>query len=263
MAWDLGSNLDQEAERALITDAFGAGRAANLFPAYPLEDYAPIVGRGTVVDKKFDPTARRSSARPLPDPEALTQPAGARRSPDRGQPDEGRPGPAAPDRRGWRVRPAPTPGWCPGPARRAAGRCCPTTLTWPPRSRRSSPRSGCTAAPSRDACPYDVAGFSLAVGAGRGDRAQRLHRLGPDHQLSRCAGPLSRGGRRQPGPGRATRSSRCRRRPSRSRWRGRSSRGRITIRSSRHGPLLSDVSQQLQRVAATEAPPAGPATRWL
>ena len=32
----------------------------------------------------------------------------------------------------------------------------------------------------------------------------------------------------------------------------------ITIRSSRHGPLLSDVSQQLQRVAATQATPAGP-----
>ncbi len=37
MAWDLGSNSDQEAERALVTAAFGAGRAASLFPAYPLE----------------------------------------------------------------------------------------------------------------------------------------------------------------------------------------------------------------------------------
>ena len=78
MAWDLASNSNQEAERALITDAFGPGRAANLFPAYPLEGFAPIVGRGTVVDKKFDPTARRSSARPLPDPAEPNQPAGAR-----------------------------------------------------------------------------------------------------------------------------------------------------------------------------------------
>src|SRR5918998_6428286 len=45
MAWDLSSNFEQEAERALITATFGAGRAASLFPDYPLdEDYDPIVG---------------------------------------------------------------------------------------------------------------------------------------------------------------------------------------------------------------------------
>ena len=68
MAWDLGSNLTQETDRAIITGKVGAGRAANLFPRYPLEDdFAPIVRRGDVVGKAFDPTASRSSARPLPD----------------------------------------------------------------------------------------------------------------------------------------------------------------------------------------------------
>jgi penicillin G amidase len=68
MAWDLGSNLTQETERAIITGKVGAGRAANLYPRYPLEeDFAPIVRRGDVVGKAFDPTASRSSARPLPD----------------------------------------------------------------------------------------------------------------------------------------------------------------------------------------------------
>jgi penicillin G amidase len=68
MAWDLGSNLTQETERAIITGRVGAGRAANLYPRYPLEDdFAPIVRRGDVVGKAFDPTASRSSARPLPD----------------------------------------------------------------------------------------------------------------------------------------------------------------------------------------------------
>jgi penicillin amidase len=68
MAWDLGSNLTQETERAIITGKVGAGRAANLYPRYPLnEDFAPIVRRGNVVGKAFDPTASRSSARPLPD----------------------------------------------------------------------------------------------------------------------------------------------------------------------------------------------------
>jgi penicillin G amidase len=68
MAWDLGSNLTQETERAIISGKVGAGRAANLYPRYPLEDdFAPIVRRGDVVGKAFDPTASRSSARPLPD----------------------------------------------------------------------------------------------------------------------------------------------------------------------------------------------------
>jgi penicillin amidase len=66
MAWDLSSNLTQEADRAIITGKIGAGRAANLFPGYPLEDdFAPIVRRGDVVGKAFDPTASRSSAQPL------------------------------------------------------------------------------------------------------------------------------------------------------------------------------------------------------
>ena len=68
MAWDLASNLTQEADRAIITSKLGAGRASDLFPSYPLEDdFAPIVRRGDVVGRTFDPTASRSSARPLPD----------------------------------------------------------------------------------------------------------------------------------------------------------------------------------------------------
>ncbi|HJY46086.1 MAG TPA: penicillin acylase family protein [Propionibacteriaceae bacterium] len=66
MAWDLSSNLTQEADRAIITGKIGGGRAASLFPTYPLgDDFAPIVRRGDVVGKAFDPTASRSSARPL------------------------------------------------------------------------------------------------------------------------------------------------------------------------------------------------------
>ena len=61
------SNLTQEADRAIITSKLGAARAANLFPRYPLEDdFAPILRRGDVVGKTFDPTASQVSARPLP-----------------------------------------------------------------------------------------------------------------------------------------------------------------------------------------------------
>jgi penicillin G amidase len=67
MAWNLGENLDEEAERAIITGKLGAGRAASLFPRYPLDDdFAPILRRGDVVGKAFDPSASRGSSRPLP-----------------------------------------------------------------------------------------------------------------------------------------------------------------------------------------------------
>ena len=49
MAWDLSSNLAQEADRAIITGKIGAGRAENLFPTYPLEDgFAPGLGGETL-----------------------------------------------------------------------------------------------------------------------------------------------------------------------------------------------------------------------
>ena len=38
MAWDLGSNFTHEGERAIISGRLGAGRAASLYPRYPLED---------------------------------------------------------------------------------------------------------------------------------------------------------------------------------------------------------------------------------
>ena len=65
MAWDLGSNLQQETERAILTSALGAARATVLYPSYPREGHEPIVSRGAVVNDAFDPDARRGSAGPL------------------------------------------------------------------------------------------------------------------------------------------------------------------------------------------------------
>ena len=200
MAWDLGSNLDQEAERALVTAAFGAGRAANLFPDYPLDDFDPIVGRGTVVDKEFDPTARRSSARPLPDLETLTQPAGAGRALAEVSRMNAALAPLlSPRRGGGRDRLELLGGLgCPHGERPAAavqrpppGRLDPVGL-----------RPGRTALPhGHRRLPLRRGRVQPGLGARGGDRPQHLRRLGTDHQLSRRAGPLSRGGRRQPGPG--------------------------------------------------------------
>jgi penicillin G amidase len=66
MAWDLGANLDQETELAVMSAKVGAGRAAELFPTYPLNGFDPIVTRGTVVGDRFDPSASAGRARPAP-----------------------------------------------------------------------------------------------------------------------------------------------------------------------------------------------------
>ena len=152
MAWDLGSNMEQESERAIITKAVGAGRTANLFPNYPREGYDPILRRGTVVDKAFDPTVRRVSARPLPDPLAEAGPAAAAGA-GRGEPDERRPGagpglarPGGGDR--LQLLGA---GWFPDRERRRL--CCPTTPIWRPRSRPCSLRWACTAGRSPRPAP--------------------------------------------------------------------------------------------------------------
>ena len=158
MAWDLGSNLDQEAERALVTAAFGAGRAANLFPDYPLEGFDPIVGRGTVVDKKFDPTAR--GARPGRCPIASADQRPGARSAGRGQPDGRRAGPAArPQGEGETG----SNSWVVSGSRTASGR---PLLSNDPHLAASIPsvfaQVGLHCRTVTDACPYDVAGFSLA-----------------------------------------------------------------------------------------------------
>ena len=256
MAWDLGSNLDQEAERALVTAAFGAGRAANLFPGYPLENYDPIVSRGTVVDKKFDPTARRSSPRPLPDLEALTQPAGV--------------GKALAEVNRMNAALAPLLGsaevegetgsnsWVVSGSRTASGR---PLLSNDPHLAASIPsvfaQVGLHCRTVTDVCPYDVAGFSLAgvPGVVIGHNASIAWGLTTsyldvqDLYLESVDGNQVRVGDTLVPLGTATEQIRVA---------GEEQPRTITIRSSRHGPLLSDVSQQLQRVAATQATPAGP-----
>ena len=145
MAWDLGSNLEQETERAIVTGASARPERPRCSrPIHcdgPRADRRPRHGRG----QASIPTLAGGPARPLtgfgPWPSRPARagvlarctgstPAGPSCCGSRG--------------RGRRDR-APTPGWWPGPGPPAAGRCWPTTRTWPPRCRRSSPRSACTA----------------------------------------------------------------------------------------------------------------------
>ncbi|MGI3779755.1 MAG: penicillin acylase family protein, partial [Janthinobacterium lividum] len=58
--WQLGSNSSDEVERALTGAAVGQDRAADLTPPYPLDGHVPVVADGNVVGKVFDPDARGS-----------------------------------------------------------------------------------------------------------------------------------------------------------------------------------------------------------
>ncbi|WP_408896866.1 penicillin acylase family protein [Nocardioides sp. R1-1] len=49
MAWDLRGNLEEEIGRAIATEVVGAQRAQDLYPAYPYDEHAPVVQQGAVV----------------------------------------------------------------------------------------------------------------------------------------------------------------------------------------------------------------------
>ncbi|MEV0587432.1 penicillin acylase family protein [Nonomuraea sp. NPDC050310] len=57
MAWDLRSNMETEIDRALAATKLPAERVAQLFPGYPFDRHAPIVGQGALTNGRFDPQA--------------------------------------------------------------------------------------------------------------------------------------------------------------------------------------------------------------
>ncbi|NPC97381.1 penicillin acylase family protein [Nocardioides sp. zg-DK7169] len=63
MAWDLRGNMGEEIARALAVAEVGVERARQLWPAYPFEEHAPIVGEGAVIDGVFEPGASGPDSR--------------------------------------------------------------------------------------------------------------------------------------------------------------------------------------------------------
>ncbi|KAA1419366.1 penicillin acylase family protein [Nocardioides humilatus] len=57
MAWDLKGNLEEEIDRALSIAAVGGARAAQLFPPYPFDEHPPIVEEGAIVHGVFQQEA--------------------------------------------------------------------------------------------------------------------------------------------------------------------------------------------------------------
>ncbi|HEU4546312.1 MAG TPA: penicillin acylase family protein [Microlunatus sp.] len=66
MAWDLGANMDREVETSLMLARVGPDQTADLWPDYPLNDFDPIVTSGAVGGGTFDPDAVAGSRRVLP-----------------------------------------------------------------------------------------------------------------------------------------------------------------------------------------------------
>ena len=71
MAWDLRGNMTEEIDRVLALADHSARQVQELYPAYPYAEHAPIVGQGAVVDGIFDqgatPGATRNPQRPAYD----------------------------------------------------------------------------------------------------------------------------------------------------------------------------------------------------
>jgi penicillin amidase len=63
MAWDLKGNLEQEIGRARSIGAVGTERASQLFPPYPFDEHPPIVDQGAVVDDVFEQDATAPGTR--------------------------------------------------------------------------------------------------------------------------------------------------------------------------------------------------------
>jgi penicillin amidase len=63
MAWNLGSNIDDELERSLDSVRIDDDQIAELFPAYPYDENKPIVNQGGVVDGVYEQDAKEGGTR--------------------------------------------------------------------------------------------------------------------------------------------------------------------------------------------------------
>jgi penicillin amidase len=257
MGWQLGSNVNLETSRALVTAKVGATQAAALYPAYPLAGYQPILRRGTVVGKAFAPDAAAESRRPavpgltrhqlqaadgaLGRAAQLGQTLPAVLGTDAGSGETG------------------SNSFVVAGSRTATGHAI---LANDPHLATSIPSTfaqvGLHCRSVTAACPYDVSGYSLAAVPGVVIGHDAAISWGmttsyadvQDLYLEQVRGDTVRVDTEK---GKAAYQP-LTLRTEQIRVRGEEQPRTLRIRSSRHGPLLSDVDDQLQRVGAPAVP---------
>lgn len=243
MAWNLGSNIADEFERSLEAVRLTRPQIAQLFPPYPYAAHQPIVDQGAVVDGVFEPDATESGtrlpARPPFDPRALPALEAANAAAASLRPLLGN------------VDGIGSNAWAVSGSRTASGA---PLLANDPHLEPSMPgtwyQMGLHCETVGPECPFDVSGFTFSglpgVVIGHNDRiAWGFTNLYPDVQdlYLEKVGADNRylyDGRRVE----------LRTREETFEVAGRDRPVTITVRRTRHGPLISDVSDDYSTVGA-------------
>ncbi len=242
MAWDLRSNMEDEVTRGILAGRHGEDDIAELFPPYPYDRHRPIVEQGAVVDGVYEQDAQRGGtrkpARPPFDDAVVAALEELKAGTD-----------ALPELVG-RGEGIGSNGWVVGGERSTTGR---PILANDPHLSVSLPgvwyQMGLHCTEVGPACPFDVTGFTFAglpgviIGHNR-DIAWGFTNLGPDVvdlYLERIEGQrYEYDGRSRP----------LQLRDETIHVLGREEPFTFTVRSTGHGPLLSDVSTELSTVGA-------------
>ena len=240
MAWDLRGNMQDEVDRVLSADVVGKKRAAALFPPYPYDEHDPILSQGAVVDGVFEQDAviggTRNPRRPPFGRKALAELSTVREGLER-----------MPDWLG-RGDGVGSNSWVVDGEHSTTGA---PLLANDPHLGVSMPgvwmQVGLHCRNVSDACPFDVAGFSFSGVPGviighNADIAWGFTNLGPDVTdlyVERVTGDTWRY------DGKA--------RPLRTRTESIEVAGgddvELTVRSTDHGPIVSDVDDVMEEVA--------------
>jgi penicillin G amidase len=249
MAWDLRGNMDDEVARVLLSVNHDQGQIDELYPRYPYGSHRPIVGQGAVVDGVFEQDAEPGKTRNPKRPPYTAGQVAAVREFDRA------------------VRSVPSllghgeglgsNSWVVDGAHSATGK---PLLANDPHLGISIPgiwyQVGLHCRVVSADCPFDVSGFSFSGVPGvvighNAHIAWGFTNLGPDVTdlyLEKIAdGKWLYAGRYRP---LKTRSEVIKVRDGDD--------FDLTVRSTRHGPLLSDVSRELSTVGANAHAPPGP-----
>lgn len=253
MAWQLGSNLGSETSRAQATAELGSTRAAALYPSTPYEDLDPILPGGTVVGKAFDPDADLSRSRPAPGGLSRSQLQAAQATIARAAATNAAiPDVLGTDAGGGEIG---SNSFVVAGSRTASGQAL---LGNDPHLATSIPSTfaqvGLHCRTLSPTCPFDVSGFSLAAmpGVVIGHNARISWGMTTSYMdvqdlyLEQVRADTVRQGDAY---------SPLQQRTEEIRVRGEDEPRALRIRASRHGPLLSDVSDQLQRVGEQQAGP--------